>query len=117
LAQNYSNPDNLSIVMQYNLEDFKMTTMFIKSKVNDYSQWKHIYDGFASLRKQKGVKGASVHRDTNDPNTIIVTQRFKDTNTATTFAKSEELKSAMAKSGVSGQPEIWFGEDIEQTEF
>ena len=86
LVQNYSNPFNLSIVIQYNLDDFKMTTMFIKSKVNDYSQWKHIYDGFASLRKEKGVKGASVHRDANDPKTIIVT------NTATTFAKSDELK-------------------------
>ena len=93
-----------------------MTTMFVKHKVNDYSHWKHIYDDFASVRKQKGVTGASVHRDTNDPKTIIVTHQFKDTNAATAFAKSDELKSTMAKAGVNGQPEIWFAEDIEQTE-
>lgn len=94
-----------------------MTTMFVKHKVNDYSHWKHNYDDFASVRKEKGVIGAGVHRDANDPNTIIITHRFKDMNTATTFAKSEELKAAMANAGVSGQPEIWFGEEIEQTKY
>jgi len=33
------------------------------------------------------------------------------------FANSEELKSAMEKSGVSSPPEIWFGDDIEHTPF
>jgi quinol monooxygenase YgiN len=92
-------------------------TMFVKHKVRDYKTWKPTYDGLGSVRKQKGVTAASVHRDANDPDTIIVMHQFRDLNAATGFASSEELKSAMAKSGVSDRPEIWFSEDIEHTPY
>jgi quinol monooxygenase YgiN len=94
-----------------------MATMFVRHTVSDYSNWKRTYDQFASVRKEKGVTGASVHRDPNDRNVIMVTHRFKDMKAATAFANSEELKSAMADAGVSGAPVIWFGEDIEQTPY
>ncbi|MBS1253058.1 MAG: hypothetical protein MAG451_02103 [Anaerolineales bacterium] len=94
-----------------------MATMFVRHKVSDYGNWKRAYDEFASVRKEKGVTGASVHRDANDPDAMIVTHQFKDMNAAMAFADSEELKSAMANAGVSGPPEIWFCEDIEQTPY
>jgi quinol monooxygenase YgiN len=94
-----------------------MATMFVRHTVSDYGNWKRIYDEFASVRKENGVKGASVHRDANDANTIIVTHQFNDLKAAKAFADSEELKSTMAKAGVSGRPEIWFTEDIERTPY
>jgi quinol monooxygenase YgiN len=94
-----------------------MVTMFVKHTVNNYGSWKSVYDNFASVRKEKGVTGASVYRDPNDSNTIIITHQFKDLNAAKAFAGSEDLKSAMMNAGVSGQPEFWFGESIESTSF
>jgi quinol monooxygenase YgiN len=94
-----------------------MATMFVKHKVNDYGNWKRTYDEFASVRKEKGVTGASVHRDASDSNTIIVTHQFNNVDAAMAFANSEELKSAMMDAGVAGPPEIWFSEDIEQTAY
>jgi quinol monooxygenase YgiN len=94
-----------------------MATMFVRHKVGDYDQWKRTYDGFASVRKEKGVTGASVHRDANDLHTVIVTHQFDDVAAAKAFANSEELKSAMASAGVNGPPEIWFSEDIEETPY
>ena len=94
-----------------------MATMFVRHKVDDYGKWKRAYDDFASVRKAKGVTGASVHRDANDPDVVIVTHQFEDVNAATSFVDSEELKSAMARAGVAGPPEIWFAEDIEQTPY
>jgi quinol monooxygenase YgiN len=91
--------------------------MFVKHQVSDYGNWKRAYDEFASTRKEKGVTGASVHRDANAPNVVTVTHQFKDMNTATAFATSEELKSTMANAGVTGQPDIWFTEDIESTPY
>ena len=91
--------------------------MFAKHKVNDYGNWKRAYDEFASVRKENGVTGASVHRDASDPNTIIITHQFKDVNAAMAFANSEDLKSAMMNAGVAGPPEIWFSEDIDQTSY
>ena len=94
-----------------------MTTMIVRHTVNNYEQWKKVYDDFAPTRKEMGVIGANVRRDASDPNTLIVTHVFNDLDTATSFAQSEKLKSAMANSGVAGRPEIWFAEDIEQTPF
>lgn len=92
-------------------------TMFVKHKVSDYKTWKPVYDGLKSVRKEKGVTAASVHRDAKDPNTIIVTHQFNDMNAATRFADSAELKAALSKAGVNGQPEFWFSEDVERTSY
>ncbi len=94
-----------------------MVTMFVKHKVNDYNNWKQVYDSIASVRQNLGVTGASVLRDTQDPSTLIVTHNFASANAAAAFAHSDELKTAMGKAGVAGPPEFWFGEEIEHTAF
>jgi quinol monooxygenase YgiN len=94
-----------------------MATLFVKHNVKDYGNWKRIYDELSATRKQNGVTGASVYRDPEAPNTLIVTHRFNNMKSAQAFAGSEALKSAMANAGVSGPPEIWFGEEIETTSF
>jgi len=92
-----------------------MVTLFAKHKVNDYGNWKRVYDEFAPTRRQLGVTGATVHQNAGDPNDITITHRFEDLKTARAFADSHELKAAMANAGVAGPPEIWFTEDVEQT--
>lgn len=90
-------------------------TMFIRHPVSDYSKWKLVYDSIGTLRQQMGVIGASVHRDGQDPYLIVVTHRFNTLAQAHAFAKSNDLKAAMGKAGVSGAPKFWFTEDLEHT--
>lgn len=92
-----------------------MVTTFVVHKVNDFDAWKSVYDAFTPVRKANGVIGASVHRDVNDPNNLIVTHQFKDLKTAQAFLASGELKSAMQNAGVASKPSIWLGEHIENT--
>lgn len=94
-----------------------MATLFVKHEVNDFANWKRVYDDFASYRKEHGVTGASVHRDPEDSNMVIVTHQFENLSQAQAFANSEDLKSTMDKAGVSGPPEIWITEDLESTPF
>jgi quinol monooxygenase YgiN len=100
------------------MEEYRiMTTLFVKHKVADYDRWKQGYDDFNDKRKGLGINAASVHRTPDDPDTIIITHRFKDTASAQAFMNAEDLKSAMQEAGVIGPPEIWFGEDVEQKNY
>jgi quinol monooxygenase YgiN len=94
-----------------------MAMLFVRHKVGDYAKWKRVYDDFAPTRRELGVKGAAVYRDPDDSKTLVVWHRFDDIRDAAAFAKSEELKSTMAKAGVIGAPVLWFGEDIEETPY
>lgn len=89
-----------------------MITAFVKHAVSDYGKWKAVYDEFQSVAKENGVIGESVFRDPNSPKDVIVTHDFKDVQSANSFFESDTLKSAMQNAGVSGAPEIWFGEKV-----
>jgi quinol monooxygenase YgiN len=88
-----------------------MTTLFVRHKVADYAKWKRAYDEFDAVRKEYGVTSASVYRDADNSSGVIVTHTFKDTSAAKAFVGSEDLRSAMEQAGVTGPPEIWFGEE------
>jgi quinol monooxygenase YgiN len=85
-----------------------MATMFAKHKVADYSVWKKAYEGFASVQKKGGVTAQAVYRSVDDPNEVTVTHEFSDADQAKAFVESPDLRDAMQKAGVVGQPTIWF---------
>jgi hypothetical protein len=89
-----------------------MVTLFVRHEVEDYARWRKEYDDFDSLRKGMGVVSDSVHRGDDDPNMITVTHGFANMSAAKEFAASDELRQAMHKAGVTGQPDIWFTEDV-----
>jgi Antibiotic biosynthesis monooxygenase len=93
-------------------------TLFVKHAVKDYESWKRGYDAFGPVRKEKfGVVGASVHRDINDPNMIVVTHRFADAQAMMALVNSDELREAMGNAGVISQPELWLANDVEHTTY
>lgn len=95
-----------------------MVTLFIKAKLNDYGNWKRVYDDFAPKREEKGVTGASVFRDADAPDTVTVIHQFASLTAARAFAGGEDIGATMVELGMEGRlPDIWFTEDIEQTAY
>ena len=92
-----------------------MATMIVRHRVEDYTRWKRGYDEADWLRKQHGIKYASVHREESDPNDVIVVHQFKDMNGAKDFVSA--VRPIMEKIGVTGSPVIWFSEDEEQVTY
>lgn len=92
-----------------------MASLYIRHKVADYESWKRGYDEADWLRKKHGIVFAALARDPSDPNVVMALHRFKDMKGAKRF--SEEVPSIMREVGVEGTPEIWFGEDVEQTTY
>ena len=60
-------------------------SLFVKHQVNDYAAWKKGYDGNGPIRNEGGVLADSVHRDPDDPNTVLVYHQFADLSTLQKF--------------------------------
>jgi quinol monooxygenase YgiN len=82
--------------------------MFVRHEVADYAAWRKGYDDFKATRAKLGATSQAVYRSTDDPNDLTVTHDFKSVAQAKAFADSAELKDAMKKAGVKGEPRIWF---------
>lgn len=85
-----------------------MTTLFVRHQVDDYAQWRQVYDGFAPTQKALGVQDQAVYQAIDNPNDITVRHEFATLEAAQAFGGSSELSSAMHDAGVQGAPTVWF---------
>lgn len=85
-----------------------MTRMFARHQVEDFDQWKKVYDGFD--RASMGVRDDAVFQASEDPNDVTVWHDFDDLESARSLAESDELRDAMKRAAVIGEPTIWFTE-------
>lgn len=84
-----------------------MVRMFVRHRVNDYTAWRAAYDGFDPERQKLGVVGHAVYQALGDPNEVTIWHDFGSREAAESFAVSPELREAMQRAGVQGQPEVW----------
>ena len=84
-----------------------MARMFIRHKVNDYAKWRKVYDDFEATRTEMGEIGDSVFQLAGDPNDVTVIHDFDSVDKAKALLESSELREAMRKAGVEGQPDVW----------
>lgn len=82
--------------------------IFIRSDVREYSEWKRAYDAHLPKRNEAGLIEKHVLRDAQKPNSVFILFEAKDLERAKAFAESADLREAMQKSGVLGQPDIHF---------
>jgi hypothetical protein len=80
----------------------------IHHKVEDYAKWRVGYDAHETSRRSAGITNGRVFRRAEDPNDVVVVQDVADVAKARTWVASEDLKTAMQKSGVIGSPSIRF---------
>jgi heme-degrading monooxygenase HmoA len=95
-----------------------VTTAVTKLRVENYQQWKAVFDEVAELRRKHGVTRHWVYRGVEDQNEVIVSTEWPSLEMARGFFTDPDLRAAMQRGGVVGQPEfVWFGEELESTEY
>ena len=62
-----------------------MVRLFIHHHVSDYAAWREVYDSFGDAQREHGVRAEA----------------------AKAFFALQELKEAMQRSGVEGEPAFW----------
>jgi len=85
-----------------------MASMLIQAQAKDFAAWKKVFDSSAGLRSSKGGISSQIFNDASDPNKITVIIKWDLLANAQKFAHSPELRAAMEKAGVVGQPNISF---------
>ena len=81
-----------------------MPYALFRVEVEDYERWKPGFDEHSSSRRESGSKGGRLFRNADD------------LENARQFAQSEDLREAMQRYGVVGQPDIYFLEEVETVE-
>jgi len=91
-----------------------MTTILIKHPVEDYDKWKAEFDAFHDHRKASGETSFQINRPIDDPNNLVILFEWDSAENAKAFLDSTDLKEAMQRAGVLGQPEITIMEIADQ---
>jgi quinol monooxygenase YgiN len=85
-----------------------MTQVMIRHKVENYADWKSAFDGFAETRKSGGEKSYRILHPSDNPNDLVLFFEWESVEKAETFLASSELKEAMQRAGVAGEPHVQF---------
>ena len=85
-----------------------MAIALILHRVNDFDTFREVYDSVAPMQAAGGVTAESVHRMAGDPDNVLVIHEFDSMETARAFFANPELRDAMVRGGVKGEPRIEF---------
>ena len=90
------------------------TVAVIRHGVSDFDTWRKMYDSFASVQAEHGVRAHQVLRSIDNRNEVIVTHTFDSPEAARAFFEMQELKDAMSEGGVdAGSIEISYFDEVE----
>lgn len=90
------------------------TTALVRHRVADYDAWKAVYDNFAPIQAEHGVRAHQVLRSQESPNDVVITHTFDNAETAKAFFAMPELKQAMTEAGVQDDSlKVAFYDEVE----
>lgn len=75
-------------------------------EVSDFKAWKPVFDEHAASRKRHKITQAHVNQSADDPNLVTVYLAADSAAAIQEFAADPDLKAAMVKGGVKGEPTI-----------
>ena len=83
-----------------------MAISLVLHRIDDYDAWREVYDSVAPLRAEGGVTTQSVHRMAGDRDNVLVIHHFDTVAAARSFFSNPDLRDAMQRAGVTGEPRI-----------
>jgi len=89
--------------------------LFIVAKVPDYDMFSKVYAANDSLRKARGVSTVIIARNLDDATEVALAYTATNMATLKMHAESAEVKAAMQKIGVIGEPMIQFATKAKET--
>ena len=92
-----------------------MYVIAINHDVEDYEQWKKVFDEFPPSRGS--ARFHRVNRNVDNPNNVTIVAGFDTADAARQFRDDPDLKSAMGEAGVKGAPRFEIFEEVESIQY
>ena len=81
-------------------------------KVKDFDSWIKVFDGEgAAMRAKDGLQDGVLAQGIDDPHLVYLVFKITDLEQAKAAMLNPARKKLMQKSGVMGEPEVYFGRD------
>ncbi len=93
-----------------------MPYVLLQHRVENYDEFKDIYDHDAPHRRRRGCRGGRLFRSKDDPNQLFMLFRWENLESAHHFVDGYELREAMKWASVTGEWKIDVLEEIEESE-
>lgn len=85
-----------------------MVYTIVRHQVEDFAKWKEVFEGASEFRRSYGEESHQVFRDSDNPNTVTVLNKWNDLNKVKEFFTLDEIKQKMKESGMVSEPTIHF---------
>jgi quinol monooxygenase YgiN len=86
----------------------------VRHRVEDYSKWKEVFDSMAEYRRSHGWKGYRIYAIEGDNNHLLVMEEFETEDQIREALRSDYVREAMGRAGVSDEPDIQVVELLEE---
>lgn len=96
----------------HGLEEVPMTYMLCRNRVEDFAQWKSVFDSHLKAHQDKGLRLDNLLRCIDEPNNVFFLFEVSSLEKAQRFISDPEAIKAGEVSGVI-DGEIYFVEDTE----
>ena len=89
-----------------------MPYIIVQHSVEDYDNWKPVFDEHGATRQAAGSRGGFVLRNADDANHITILLEWDNLDNARAFADSDDLRETMQRAGVTGPPDVYFLDEV-----
>jgi len=80
--------------------------VIVSYKVDDFEQWKTVFEAGEAGRAASGFLGHHVNRAEGDPNSLSIYFAIGDADAATAYSTSDDVKALMQDATVNSAPEM-----------
>ncbi len=93
------------------------TIALVRHRVADYDAWKTVYDNFAPMQAEHGVRAHQVLRSLDDRSEVTVVHTFDSIDIAKAFFAMPEIHKAMGEAGVKTESmSVMYYDEVEAGE-
>ena len=83
-----------------------MSKLVVELRIGDYAKWRSVFDKNKPLRDAAGFKNIRIYRNADDVSDVVLLGEISDMRKLRKALTTPELRTAMQKAGVVGQPMV-----------